>query len=258
MCRDGQFKGVKGITAGQVVTVILRDEKGVSLVHARPFGLEKIIQRLVTDCHLREAGVAFLVQAVRAFVEPKPAKLFDKPGNLATGTGSRLEFNPCMSKVVGGPQVQIAAPGIQDQAPKIIDLDIKVQLILNGNCTFKVAPIRLRCNVKVPEIELISRAQAGKIGEQIGRVNLLRRDDPGVGIAHVEVVSVQIKRRAHLARLEVPVAGGPPGQIGHSTPDFPAAEAWARNWVVKESVSVRSTSVCRASSECWPKLRESS
>ena len=46
---DGQFKGIKGITAGQVVTVILRDEKGVSLVRARPFGLEKIIQHLVTD-----------------------------------------------------------------------------------------------------------------------------------------------------------------------------------------------------------------
>ena len=94
-------------------------------------------------------------------------------------TGRLGKFNPRINKVVSGAQEKVAATGLQDQAPRIIGFDV------NGNITLKVAPISLRFNIPSPDIKLISGAQAGKIREEVGRVNLPRRDNPGIDKAHV-------------------------------------------------------------------------
>ena len=88
------------------------------MAKARPFGLEKIVQRVVTDARLHEVDLGVSVQAVRAFVEPKPAEL---PGKAV----KRWRLDIQSGAMVGGAQAEVATIQRQDQAPQLIDLALR-------------------------------------------------------------------------------------------------------------------------------------
>ena len=197
MRRNGLVKGVKGIAAGQVVTVIGNDGKRGAAAYARPFGLEKIVQRIVTDARLHEVDLGFGVQTVRAFAIPKLAELPGKAGKLR-----HLDLRG--EAMVRGAQAEVVTIKRQDQTPRLVNFSPNGVFIQHRDGALKTAPVGLRLNAPLPDIELISGAQAGDIVGRIRGVNRLRRENPGIAEPHVDGVAMQIKRRAQLAGLEAP------------------------------------------------------
>ena len=108
-----------------------------------------------------------------------------------------------MTVMVGGAHAEIAAIYLQGQALKIIEFSIDTGCV-NRDVVVKVTPIGFCCNAPILDMELVGGAQAAEIGSHVRRVDLLRRDNPGVGKSHIDDVTVDKKRCAQLSSFELP------------------------------------------------------